>query len=272
MSNADRLSIQSTRHSAHRGFTLIEILVVVAIIALLAAILFPVFARARENARRTSCQSNLKQIGLAALQYVQDYDERYPYSRIGYSSSNPPPAEYQKFIQGPFSDGSKQVLWPEFLQPYVKSYQMFACPSRSRAISGVINGNYGMMTAIGIDNLAGTQQSLHSAAIKAPALTYFIMDCYSYVISYGGAWQFLPGVGNADMPAILDSHADGDTCHGYTIECHTSRHFDGVNVAFADGHVKWLSTATVWHQAEICGTHSICATSSAFDPANPPAG
>src|SRR4028118_1183664 len=66
------------RRAAHRGFTLIELLVVIAIIAILAAILFPVFARARENARRASCMSNLKQIGLGVMQYTQDWDERYP--------------------------------------------------------------------------------------------------------------------------------------------------------------------------------------------------
>lgn len=66
------------RRIPRRGFTLIELLVVIAIIALLAAILFPVFARARENARRASCQSNLKQIGLSVVQYTQDYDETFP--------------------------------------------------------------------------------------------------------------------------------------------------------------------------------------------------
>ena len=68
----------SAAKSANRGFTLIELLIVIAIITILASILFPVFARARENARRSACQSNLKQIGLGLMQYVQDYDERMP--------------------------------------------------------------------------------------------------------------------------------------------------------------------------------------------------
>lgn len=95
--------------TAKRGFTLIELLVVIAIIAILAAILFPAFARARENARRASCQSQEKQIGLGILQYAQDYDERYP------------PRE-----NGP---GGSIVTWHENLQPYLKSTQIFKCPS-----------------------------------------------------------------------------------------------------------------------------------------------
>jgi prepilin-type N-terminal cleavage/methylation domain-containing protein len=102
---------KARRHNRGNGFTLIELLVVIAIIAILAAILFPVFARARENARRASCQSNLKQIGLASMQYNQDYDERM------YGSS----------VAG------KQ--WPDILQPYAKSTQIFTCPSADRNIA-----------------------------------------------------------------------------------------------------------------------------------------
>src|SRR3982750_1945051 len=92
-----------------RAFTLIELLVVIAIIAILAAILFPVFGRARENARRSSCQSNVKNILLSVTQYTQDYDER------------PPPLAVQ------LSAGA--VCWHNLVQPYIKSTQIFICPS-----------------------------------------------------------------------------------------------------------------------------------------------
>src|SRR6476646_9508495 len=103
----------SPLRKALRGFTLIELLVVIAIIAILAAILFPVFGRARENARRSSCQSNLKQIGLGVIQYTQDYDERMPTNSLGIGPS----------IQ--------IVIWPQMVQPYLKSTQIFQCPSDS---------------------------------------------------------------------------------------------------------------------------------------------
>ncbi|MDF2440355.1 MAG: hypothetical protein JWN98_1339 [Abditibacteriota bacterium] len=93
-----------------RGFTLIELLVVIAIIAILAAILFPVFARARENARRSSCQSNLKQVGLGLLQYRQDYDELFPVQASGTLTDS-------------------DVRWAYAIQPYVKSEQLLQCPS-----------------------------------------------------------------------------------------------------------------------------------------------
>ncbi|RYX83432.1 DUF1559 domain-containing protein [bacterium] len=107
-----------------QAFTLIELLVVIAIIAILAAILFPVFARARENARKASCMSNLKQIGLASMQYCQDYDETlYPHRT---KEANPliavanPPLTQDSLIRN---------FWPNLLQPYAKSWQLFACPS-----------------------------------------------------------------------------------------------------------------------------------------------
>src|SRR5471032_1752630 len=119
-------------HARHRqgevtrrkGFTLIELLVVIAIIAILAAILFPVFARARENARRASCQSNLKQIGLGMLQYAQDYDERIPFGVFaGYGNSLP--------------DG---IGWAGPLYPYLKSAQIFVCPSDSTQPANTATG------------------------------------------------------------------------------------------------------------------------------------
>src|SRR4028119_227565 len=104
--------MKSTRVNRSRGFTLIELLVVISIIAILAAILFPVFARARENARRSSCQSNLKQIALGIKQYTQDYDELFPNQINPNASSARPP-----------------VAWADAIQPYIKSLQLYQCPS-----------------------------------------------------------------------------------------------------------------------------------------------
>jgi prepilin-type N-terminal cleavage/methylation domain-containing protein len=105
------LNKQQNNVGRKTGFTLIELLVVIAIIAILAAILFPVFGRARENARRSSCTSNMKQIGLGIMQYAQDYDEKFP----GNGGYNLPTGE--------------TATWDLRIQPYVKSVQVLACPS-----------------------------------------------------------------------------------------------------------------------------------------------
>lgn len=136
-----------------KGFTLIELLVVIAIIAILAAILFPVFSRARENARRSSCLSNTKQIGLAILQYSQDYDEKMPlHERADVSEA----------------DG----WWLAMVQPYAKSTQIGFCPSDSSVTASsplsYINVSYGYNYVY----LSGVAL----AAINTPAETLIFTD------------------------------------------------------------------------------------------------
>jgi prepilin-type N-terminal cleavage/methylation domain-containing protein/prepilin-type processing-associated H-X9-DG protein len=131
----------SRKASIRKAFTLIELLVVIAIIALLAAILFPVFARARENARRSSCQSNLKQIGLGIAQYAQDYDEKNPPPTLGYGHSSCSAANAG-------SDDLRCMKWMDLIQPYVKSTQIFNCPSDD--FSGTLRKPYAV--PVGMDS------------------------------------------------------------------------------------------------------------------------
>jgi prepilin-type N-terminal cleavage/methylation domain-containing protein len=131
-------------YRSRKAFTLIELLVVIAIIAILAAILFPVFARAREQARRTSCLSNMKQIGIALFMYAQDYDETLPKRR-------PCEDTYDVCLPtfDPRPDGNAyEKTWKNSLMPYIKNYQVFKCPSNDAAQHGTLeqtkNGGAGV--------------------------------------------------------------------------------------------------------------------------------
>ena len=162
-----------------KGFTLIELLVVIAIIAILASILFPVFARARENARRASCQSNEKQLALAIMMYVQDYDETFP-MHYGY-------------IQG-----GTTYSWPVTLQPYAKSTQVFFCPSDTVHNSGsainTSNVSYGFNYAY----LTATKL----ATVNYPSETLLLGDTGKNPTGYVIYW-----VGPNYLPS--DEHLDG---------------------------------------------------------------
>jgi len=113
--------------NVRKGFTLIELLVVIAIIAILAAILFPVFAKVREKARQASCASNEKQLGLGVIQYIQDYDEHFPVVWDNRSS---------------LGAGKTDINWGQEIYPYVKSLQVYVCPSNTYAAAQVTAGQF----------------------------------------------------------------------------------------------------------------------------------
>lgn len=202
------------------GFTLIEILVVVAIIALLAAILFPVFARARENARRTSCASNLKQIGLAWMQYNQDYDERaMPASNsaqewVGQTNPTAPPY----YLQG-----------TSLLEPYMKSDQVKQCPSAIADSAGtyVTAGDffgYGYNRVAFPIQSGATPLSTSIAAIEDPSRTAAFGDAGQPRRSAGGTLY-------KDGVVYLEHSSAGRARFA-------ARHLETGNVLYCDGHVK----------------------------------
>jgi prepilin-type N-terminal cleavage/methylation domain-containing protein/prepilin-type processing-associated H-X9-DG protein len=212
------------RHSS--GFTLIELLVVIAIIALLAAILFPVFARARENARRASCMSNLKQIGLGIHQYTQDYDEKMPPPFLRYSSGYP-------------NDGNATYA-PVLILPYVKSDQIWYCPSAPKPDADhtayIGFPSYGINVLMGADPGVSTSTfGIALSAINNPA--ELINAIESSYLPNAATW---PGY----YAAWYDGASTPYTTYNNNVGVPYPRHFEGANALFCDGHVKWNKVET----------------------------
>lgn len=204
-------SVRKTVSQRRCAFTLIELLVVIAIIALLAAILFPVFGRAREKARQASCTSNLKQIGLGIKQYAQDYDGSYPTTK-GAQDNDPATPEDESLgtMRGSAFRGADDPSGlPTLLLPYLKNKQVFVCPStrtelRDLGISYQYNGNKSM--------LFPDEQEGDSADFL------LLWDCYAYKTVTAPAATALPTqVTKADR---------------------SCPHFRNFNQLFLDGHVK----------------------------------
>ena len=254
------------------GFTLIELLVVIAIIAILAAILFPVFARARENARRTSCLSNVKQFSLGLLQYTQDYDEQYPRAFYDHPAAgeDPPGGVWVR----PAS-GADRWHWQQVIYPYTKSTQIYVCPSQSLFTSLPANGHYGINSLVSpyaAITATNPNNGISLSAVQAPASLYLLMDAGRYGIAVGAVrlasltaatYEYIPGSGDAGMGGCTNA---GNGTGNMTADCQTGRHFGGVNMGFGDGHAKWLKTDTVRQQAR---NYTSATSVSAWNPASP---
>lgn len=236
-----------------KGFTLIELLVVIAIIAILAAILFPVFARARENARRASCQSNQKQIALGFRMYTQDYDEKYP----------PVSSRAVSGGEGAQNAVATDIGWAQNLQSYLKSTQLLQCPSETNPTdtsNGIVAGYTDYFYN---ENIAG----LNEAALTAVSQTIMTGDGTAGLTGYQGGSGSTAVSGSSSyawngelIPAGVDNHP-ASLPHGGL------RHLEGCNFSYADGHVKWLkSVSTIYSTAVLNGIGTNTGGKATFSP------
>jgi prepilin-type N-terminal cleavage/methylation domain-containing protein/prepilin-type processing-associated H-X9-DG protein len=220
------------------AFTLIELLVVIAIIAILASILFPVFAQAREKARQTSCLSNARQMGIASAMYTQDYDEMIVPSYLLYSL-----------------DPLDEPLWPRTIQPYMKNTQIFTCPSNSQRTPYTPQpGGWTVLDDFGLYGIFGAYGrnaclSDHNAALAG-------------VVEPANSIQFSEAVVlEKDIPTAKDfgyylvfwkAFVRDDLCPSSGSQAYAANmtvparwHNEGANVTFFDGHSKWFRQSTL---------------------------
>ena len=214
-----------------RGFTLIELLVVIAIIAILAAILFPVFARAREKARQASCLNNVKQLTLATMMYAQDYDERLPgtyiyhYTDAGTRTGSAWMPRVYPYIQSGTSAGRGGVFQcPSYPGPFSLTVPVaFVLPATPPV-------SYGMNFYL---NISYDEGGLGLAQIQQPSNTILLADSGPGRLSSSRNWD--SGMGYLINATRLDLFLESDAYLGYFV--HT-RHNGMANVGFADGHAK----------------------------------
>lgn len=257
---------EQIRQPLRKAFTLIELLVVIAIIALLAAILFPVFARARENARRASCQSNLKQMGLGIYQYVQDYDERMP-----------PSEQYNVYGAGALLS-SKSRTWRSIIFPYVKSAQVYYCPSYYPETNAdpvrqlwqpnldgsvdELNVSNGAEAAGYVANLGRSMDTSNHAKdsatgpfwrsgeagvpmslITSPSTCIFLHERPSFLGD--GNLSYSLGVSMSDIWSSGTPITAATIIGSNTTTSRAVVHLGGMNYLFGDGHVKWYQPSAM---------------------------
>lgn len=239
-----------TRNNRRPGFTLIELLVVIAIIAILAAILFPVFGRARENARRSSCASNLKQIALAEMQYIQDYDESFS------------GALARQAVGGVCGGNPDYNPWGTILQPYIKTNQVFICPSAASPLgtaAATYNCNFYKYISYGYNHFALGYDPGVAGGFKRMAQVQTPSEVIMFAEDLGDrtALATVPNAGYylVYQPSYFNSYVDPSGAPFWDLDYAgvpnspnklreafartAQRHFEGANIAYVDGHVKY---------------------------------
>ncbi|MBC8104215.1 MAG: DUF1559 domain-containing protein [Cytophagales bacterium] len=215
---SQQYAVSELSQKKSRGFTLIELLVVIAIIAILAAILFPVFAKAREKARQATCASNLKQMGLGILQYAQDYDETMVPRRL----------------QGATNQG-----WTQLMQPYFKNQQVFACPSNPSNARSFVDDALGLASYaanfqggfrdINLDPTKGVvRYAFTFAEFVSPAQTIGVLESTAAFSDFNV---------DAGTGSIFSQRPRPDD-PGWAFGCLFMGHAGFTNYLFMDGHVK----------------------------------
>jgi prepilin-type N-terminal cleavage/methylation domain-containing protein/prepilin-type processing-associated H-X9-DG protein len=215
----------------NKGFTLIELLVVIAIIAILAAILFPVFAQARERARAASCLSNTKQIGLASQMYSQDYDEKL----VSY-----------------YYGGGVNYYWTYVLHPYTKSWQLFVCPSARKISTNTSDACDPTKIRTDGSNPTG------SYGFNFSQLGYYYLTMNDYTlasVTHAAETVMFTEISGLESTSYIDPPSSWGTtstsiCEdGQTVKTKGNGrgrwHFNGTNVVFVDGHSKWMKWETL---------------------------
>ena len=212
------------------GFTLIELLVVIAVIAILAALLFPVFARAREKARQTACASNLKQIGLASALYVQDYDERYA---LGHAPADDPLTTFD-------GGGDYEPHFIELMRPYVrntKNQGVWRCPSDPSPRLTKEGDNLEFHVSYSVNGWFEYGQPISS--VESPTAKIHVLeskdDDHFHWWNFGRKSVSDPYLNLNEMPAKQMTEGVAGL-----------RHTDGANYLYADGHVKWARLDRLW--------------------------
>jgi prepilin-type N-terminal cleavage/methylation domain-containing protein/prepilin-type processing-associated H-X9-DG protein len=209
--------------SAEKGFTLIELLVVIAIIAILAGILFPVFAKAREKARQTNCLSNEEQLGLAVMQYTSDYDDHFP-SQV---SAEPGDGLTGAWIYYDlFEDGFDVAKGS--LYPYVKSKAVYVCPDDGTAAKNGLSYSMGACLAADEPAGGGFEAGRPINAIQNPSVMLMLGEESSFTLTGGLA-------DSTDYGTSDDGHFQ--VYYGSL----STRHTGGSNIVFVDNHAKWMT-------------------------------